>query len=389
MASLNTRVIDEERPTLSIDSLDQGGLGLRAWPLEEALPGAGMASAEPGHVLFGKLRRYLAKTAVLEQPCHVSTEVLDLLPKAGIQSRWLCYLLGSQPHVEWAVASSDGTKMPRTSWGKIRDFRAKVPSARVQSRVVDFLDAETAKLDEMLGAKRQTLILARARFKRRASEATMATTTLDINDDRLGTLPPEWDSPRLVRCFASVSYGIGEASRASGAIAVLGMGNIDDHGHVVGEPGGYVDDVAPRLLLQSGDLLFNRTNSRTKVGKLALVEEVPAPTTVASYLVVLRLTAIADPRYLNYALNCEEVLGLARSMALPSIGQANLNPSRYGSIRVALPPVERQVAIASALHEEEQDVCALLGVIERQAALLVERRRALTTAAIMGELEVP
>jgi len=166
------------------------------------------------------------------------------------------------------------------------------------------------------------------------------------------------------------------------------MGNVDDRGRIGGDPGGYVESVDPRLLLRAGDLLFNRTNSLAKVGKVGLVRELAEPTTFASYLVRFRTSSVADSEYLNYALNTDEVLGLARSTALPSIGQANLNPSRYSELRIALPSLEEQRSIVAVLETERRRVEALGTRLQRQIALLVERRQALITAAVTGQLEV-
>jgi type I restriction enzyme S subunit len=194
---------------------------------------------------------------------------------------------------------------------------------------------------------------------------------------------------RLRRCLGQIDYGIGEASKPAGDIAVLGMGNIDDRGRIVGEPGGYVESVDSRLLLHPGDLLFNRTNSLAKVGKVGLVRELAGPTTFASYLVRFRSSSVADTAYLNYALNTEDVLGLARSTALPSIGQANLNPSRYSELYVSLPSMDEQHRIVHDLDAERRHTEVLGSRLTRQIGLLQERRQALITAAVTGELDIP
>ncbi len=184
-----------------------------------------------------------------------------------------------------------------------------------------------------------------------------------------------------------MDYGIGEAVAQSGQYPVLGMGNVGE-GRVVGEPIGYVSDVDPSLLLKPRDLLFNRTNSLALVGKVAIFEGEEASTTFASYLVRLRTTDLAEPEYLRYALNTPEFLGFARSNALPSVGQANLNPARYGSIFIPLPPRDEQQRVTADLDRRRgavDDVCSRL---ERQIELLREHRRALITAAVTGRLDV-
>ena len=79
--------------------------------VEREAPDVGAATVEPGDVLFGKLRPYLAKTWLVDRPVYASTELLCLRPHAGVDSRWLAHVLRSNRIVGWAMASSDGTKM--------------------------------------------------------------------------------------------------------------------------------------------------------------------------------------------------------------------------------------------------------------------------------------
>jgi type I restriction enzyme S subunit len=166
------------------------------------------------------------------------------------------------------------------------------------------------------------------------------------------------------------------------------MGNVSD-GRIVGMPGGHVAAVDPVLILREGDLLFNRTNSLALVGKVAYVESLPKPTTAASYLVILRVSGLANARYLNYVLNAAPVLGLARSLALPSIGQANLNPTRYGQMKVLIPSLGQQAEIVERLDEARRQLDIFQDRANRQLRLLRDRRSALITAAVTGQLPLP
>ncbi len=123
----------------------------------------GVASAAPGDVLFGKLRPYLAKSWLVDRNVYASTELLCIRPRGHVHSRWLSYVVSSQPFVQWAVATSDGTKMPRTSWEKLRNFNVDVPAVNTQRLIADYLDRETARIDALIAAKRRMLALLRER----------------------------------------------------------------------------------------------------------------------------------------------------------------------------------------------------------------------------------
>ena len=81
------------------------------------------------------------------------------------------------------------------------------------------------------------------------------------------------------------------------------MGNIAN-GKVVTDDLKYTDAVDPYLLLKTGDLLYNRTNSLDLIGKVGMfIEKGEAPVSFASYLVRLRTVEESLPDYFAYLLN--------------------------------------------------------------------------------------
>ncbi len=309
-----------------------------------------------------------------------------LSPARPLDLRYYRYVLVALgDHMQ---ASGQGSTFVELSTDALASTRLPLPPPEAQRGIAEFLDGETFRIDSLVAKKHRLVDVAYSRLRARAATLTAAAVTVDLN--RGGARVWEgWRAMRLRRCLGQIDYGIGEASKPAGDIAVLGMGNIDDRGRIVGEPGGYVESVDSRLLLHPGDLLFNRTNSLAKVGKVGLVRELAGPTTFASYLVRFRSSSVADTAYLNYALNTEDVLGLARSTALPSIGQANLNPSRYSELYVSLPSMDEQHRIVHDLDAERRHTEVLGSRLTRQIGLLQERRQALITAAVTGELDIP
>jgi type I restriction enzyme S subunit len=108
----------------------------------------------------------------------------------------------------------------------------------------------------------------------------------------------------------------------------------------------------------------------------------------ASYLVRLRTTSETLPAYFSYLLNVEGLLGIARADAFIAIGQCNLNPTRYGLIRIARPPLHEQTAIVEFLDAETAKIDTLTAESERAIELLQERRTALISAAVTGKIDV-
>lgn len=282
---------------------------------------------------------------------------------------------------------------PGLSVETIAGLEVPIPPIKEQRAIADYLDRETARLDALVAAKERLLGLLTE--KRRALITRAVTRGLDYHVPLpdpgiawLGKIPAHWRFMQLKRVFRLMEYGISDPVGVEGRIAVLRMGDIDK-GEIHFDGVGFIDEVERNLLLQPGDLVFNRTNSLAQIGKVGLFRgNADYPVSFASYLVRLRCNDRAMPEFINYFVNSTYALAWARSEALPAIGQANLNPNRYGYLRIALPPLDEQRAIVAHIAAETAKLDALRSATERSIALLRERRAALISAAVTGQIDV-
>jgi type I restriction enzyme S subunit len=184
-----------------------------------------------------------------------------------------------------------------------------------------------------------------------------------------------------------MEYGISVSASDTGGIRLLTMGHLKDGCVIVPATGG-VESVDSSLLLHTGDLLFNRTNSPGLVGKVGLFVGYESPVTFASYLVRLRPRRNHEPQYLNAILNDATLLSIARREAIPSLHQSNLNPTRYGRLQIALPPQGEQREILKVLERETADLIKGIIVAHREIDLLREYRARLIADVVAGKLDV-
>lgn len=352
----------------------------------EDLPLGRAPLLKPGEVLVVRSGAYTGDSALVTPEWAGSAPGYDLrvTPGEELESRFLAYtMLGryAMDQVDLAKSRAAQPHLNAEDLGHVDVFDTPISTQR---SIADYLDHETARIDALIATRQRMVELSEERWQGSVSELTHARKVVDA----AYRLPHGWNFLPLKRCLKAADYGIGDSSQAEGEYAVLGMANISS-GQIVGEPGGFVSAVDSNLLLSPGDLLFNRTNSRELVGKVGLVRSLSGPTTFASYLVRLKVNGMADAQYLNYLLNTREVLGLARSIALPSIGQANLNPNRYSAIILPMPPPDEQRRLASCLNVQILHTARMRQAIERQIGLLRERRQALITATVTGQLCIP
>lgn len=268
-----------------------------------------------------------------------------------------------------------------------------LPSNETQRDIASFLDRETARINTLMAKKERLIELLQE--KRAALITRIVTKGLEPNAkmkdsgvEWLGEVPKEWKTKRIKSLWQQVDYGISDSLSGNGPIRVLTMGNIQN-GEIIMPEEGVISEVEEDLFLKQNDLLFNRTNSRELVAKVGLFRgEIGEKITFASYLVRLRSKEEYFPEFINYLLNSRFVLSIAQSIAYLSINQSNLNPNRYGEIKVPIPEFSEQKSIAKYLDRETAKTDSLIIKVREGIERLNEFRSALISSTVTGKIDV-
>lgn len=355
---------------------------------EEGYKSCGVNLAPTRSIVLSK-RAPIGQTAILAVPATCNQGCLLLTGLSGIDERFFYYaLIHLRPALE---ALGRGSTFMELSVDDLRSISLPFPNEDLQKRIANYLDRETSYIDALIAEKERMLALLEE--KRAALISQVVTRGLDPDApmkpsglEWLGEIPAHWDVCQLKRTWASSDYGLSESIRDEGEIAVLRMSCIVD-GRIDSSKAGTIEEVADYLLLRRDDLLFNRTNSLDQIAKVGLVDFDPeTPLTFASYLVRIRVNHHTTPRYLAILLNSSAFLEFARKNAIPAIGQANLSPTRYGEIHIPLPPEHEQKKIVLFLDHRDGATTPIHENIIQSINLLKERRAALITAAVTGQI---
>ena len=106
-----------------------------------------------GDVLYGKLRPYLNKHAVVDFDGVASTDILVFRTEHKYLNQLLDYYLGLPSTIDYAVSNSNGINLPRVSPKKMNDLPFPLPPKNEWKRIVKILDKMLNNLIE-----EQTLI---------------------------------------------------------------------------------------------------------------------------------------------------------------------------------------------------------------------------------------
>ena len=158
--SIHPSQADAATPYLGLEHLDGDG-GIKCI---QTVGSAGLKSNKfqfsDRHVLFGKLRPYLRKTAKPEFSGVCSTDIIPILPKGGVSRDYLFYFLRTPDTVNLATSRCSGANLPRLAPKQLASFQIPLPPLAEQKRiagVLDAVDALRAKRREAL-AQLDTLI---------------------------------------------------------------------------------------------------------------------------------------------------------------------------------------------------------------------------------------
>lgn len=279
------------------------------------------------------------------------------------------------------------TAQPLINTEIVEDAIGAFPSITEQRVIADYLDRETAQLDALVAAKERLLELLAE--KRRALITRAVTRGLDprvpIKDtgvEWLPQVPRHWAPTKISRLFRQAKrLGFADLTVLSvyRDYGVIERATRDDNANRV------PDDLEKYQLIEPGDLVINKMKAwRGSLGISAL-KGITSP----DYVVFCPLHREV-PRFLHYLLRNQLLTTVYLSMSNGiRTNQWRLEPDRFGTLELFLPPLDEQRAIVAHIAKETAKLDALREATERTIRLLKERRAALIAAAVTGKIAIP
>ena len=299
---------------------------------------------DPSHILYGKLRPYLAKIAAPDFSGVCSTDILPVRPSAAVDHRYLLHYLRTPAMIEHASSQAVGANLPRLSPKSLEKFAIPLPPLEEQRRIAAILDAA----DALRTKRRQAL----AKFDT-LSQAIFANM---FGDPRMTTSWPEVTLGDI--CQLRYGKSLPKASRSGSGFEVFGSN---------GEVGRHEE-----ALTSGTTIIVGRKGS---FGEVAYSRDSCWPIDTTYY--VDHTATTADLRWLYYLMRGLPLTELNRGAAVPG-----LNRDDAYSQRLFLPPMAEQVAFADL----DRQVQAVAEPLRRQAVRLDNLFAALQQRAFRGEL---
>ena len=330
-------------------------------------------------------------------PMAINQDVKAVAPVDGVTAAYLPWLFrGSTTETFSRVdEAAHGTKVLRMeSWTSIA---LPIPPHPEQSAIATFLDRETTKIDaliaeqqrliELLQEKRQAVI-SNAVTKGLNPDASMK----DSGIEWLGEVPEHWGVVPLKRLAAiqtGVAKGKDNSGKATISVPYLRVANVQD---------GYLDlsevttidipsEELKRYSLRAGDVLMNEGGDCDKLGRGCIWQGQLDPCITQNHVFAVRprhvssewLNAITASRYAQFYFMSRS----KQSTNLASISSTNLM-----ELPVIVPPNDEQSEILAFMARQAALFVSLTAEATQAISLLQERRSALISAAVTGQIDV-
>ena len=304
------------------------------------------------------------------------TYFLTSLDESSVLPKYIYFFM--EHYLQILRTQSIGTTVKYIKMENLTDAIIPLPAIDEQLKIVEFLEDHLSRLDAALADVKYAQTL-----NRNLVNSYLYRNLTDSDNN--------WEIRNLGDCADFVEYGTSTKTTDKiddSYIPVLRMGNIQD-GNLDWTSLKYLPSDSPempKLLLMTGDLLFNRTNSAELVGKSAVFDLPDTKATFASYLIRVRFKENTNPHWANFIINSGYGRAYINSVVTQQVGQANVNGSKLKNFPLPSPPRDVQDILVAEHLEVVERANRIKSTIKSTELQGVALRRSLLNAAFTGQL---
>ena len=357
-----------------------GGNGLRGFTTRYTHEGA--------YALIGRQGALCGNINYATGKFWASEHAVVVTPKVAVETHWLGELMRAMNLNQYSVSAAQ----PGLSVEIVGNLRIPVPTAAEQTAIATFLDRETAKIDALVAE--QEKLIALLQEKRQAVISHAVTKGLDPNVpmkdsgvEWLGEVPAHWEVKRLKYlgvAFIGLTYDPQDVTDSESGTLVLRSSNVQG-GQIVYDDNVYVVmNIPEKAITQEGDILIcSRNGSRALIGKNALIDQRSAGVAFGAFMTVFRSPLNS---YLRWVLNSQLFEFQSGAFLTSTINQLTVS-NLYG-FEIPLPPESNRKEISAFLETATRRIDVLVAEARTAITLMQERRTALISAAVTGQIDV-
>lgn len=273
----------------------------------------------------------------------------------------------------------------------IDNLAIPLPPYEEQQAIANFLDRETAKIDELIQKQEELIELIEEERKAIIDQ----TISRGLNKERelknsgltwLGEIPKHWNVKPLKYLISFNDDVLPESTADDYEINYVEVGDVSERFGIANSTEVAFKDAASRArrLVKHGDILISTV--RTYLRAIAPVVNPPSNMVVSTGFAVIRPKNLNND-YARFLLSTEyflsEVISRSTGVSYPAI-----NASDLVQIKVPVPPIEEQGEIAEFIQSKYRTMDLLISKSESSIKFLKEHRASLISAAVTGKIDI-
>ncbi|MFD7781582.1 restriction endonuclease subunit S [Streptomyces nojiriensis] len=297
-------------------------------------------------------------------------------------TRYLAYVLRSYRDAGIIDLVCNGSTISHLTAEKLRALRVPAVQPETQRAIAEFLDRETAQIDALVSKQEEFIEFLR---ERRRAAIEVAVSEVRASGPRLKYLVRSVRQGWSPQCYSWPTDGISSWAVLKAGAANGGVFRPMENKELPAE-----ETPRPEAVVKRGDLIVSRANTRDLVGSAAVVEGNFPRLMLSDKLYAFTLDEDqALPQFVAAVLGSRKWRDLVEMQATgASSSMLNISQSDIVNLPMSLPPVDEQHRILNHLADQTAGIDALIAKAQEHIAFAKERRAALITAAVTGQLDV-
>jgi len=318
-----------------------------------------------GDVLIALSGATTGKIAVVNKdmrPVLVNQRVgkFRILDTNMIEKRYFYYLAQSITFKTYVLRNIGQSAQGNLSPNQIKQADINLPPLPEQrkiSKILSTVDKAIEKVDEAIEKTE--------RLKKGLMQEllTKGIGHKEFKDTEIGRIPKEWGVVQLEQVIKDIRNGFASGKRDENGIVQIRMNNVTTDGKVIFDS--YLKVPKPdninEWLLDSGDFLFNNTNSYDLVGKSAVFKESPFPCTYSNHFTRIKFnTSRANPDFMLYHFLVLWRKRYFKSVAIRHVGQSAVHNRYLLKLSIPLPSIVEQRKVVGIVSGADQYLKTLI-----------------------------
>jgi type I restriction enzyme, S subunit len=364
---------------------------------EDHLSDAGVAASAafvvpPGNVLIvmrSGILKHTLPAAMNRVDCTLNQDMRALDVRPRMAPKYLLRFIQGLNGALLATLVKQGATVESIDSDLLRLVEVPVPPLHEQHAIAHFLDRETARIDALI--EKKTCFIELLREKRQAAITQAVTKGIDqraptkpSGDEWLGAVPAHWKLVRFQRVVDVAEGQVDPELEPYRSMRLLAPNHVESgtgritHTETAAEQGAE----SGKYLCARGDVVYSKIRPALRKACLA-----PERCLCSADMYPLRGKAGMGNQFLLWYLLSEHFSAFA-VLEADRVAMPKINRESLAQLLMPLPSATEQEAICAYLTAVTSRLDSLLDRTEGSMALLKERRAALITAAVTGQIDV-